>query len=434
MIEHSEVQALWQELSTDLRSVAVVWQFTVIRRAVLVGGLFRRWFTPRASAVMTHWQQGADGMRRVVFPIAALAVVEAGKHWLAQMQSVRILNLAASLLIALVTIRLLLYALRTAFPSATWMRASERTLTLVIWAGFALHVTGQLAFLLDGLNSVGFKIGNHELTLLMVLNGVLSVSITVLIALWLGKSLERRILSSQVLDASLRVVLSKLTKTLLVVVAVMIALPLVGIDLTLFSVFGGALGVGLGLGLQKIASNYVSGFIILLDRSIRLGDLVTVDGRVGEVSRLTARYIVLRGLDGTEAIIPNDTLVTSTVLNHSYSDRRVRVVATVQISYDSDLDAAKRILLEALQGETRVLSDPAPGVAVNGFATDGIILELGFWIADPELGSGGLKSAVYEHVYRTFPQHNIRIPYPQREVRWIGPPGGAAATEGAAEG
>ena len=215
---------------------------------------------------------------------------------------------------------------------------------------------------------------------------------------------------------------------MLLVLGVLFALQAVGIDLTLLSVFGGALGVGIGLGLQKLASNYIAGFTILLDRSIRLGDMITVDNRFGVVTKVTARYVVVRSLDGIEAIVPNETLVTTTVLNHSYSSRDVRIGVPVQVGYGSDLELALQLMAEAAHGEARVLKAPDPPAAfVVRFADSGIDLELGFWIDDPENGQGNLRSAINRAIWRAFRANGISIPFPQREVRIIGGPAPVAA-------
>jgi len=217
-------------------------------------------------------------------------------------------------------------------------------------------------------------------------------------------------------------VFSKLAKSVLVIVAVLIALPLVGIDLIVLSVFGGALGVGIGLGLQKIAANYMSGFIILLDHSISLGALVTIDNRYGEVTKLTARYIVVKGLDGTEALIPNESVVSSTVINHSYSDRRARVDVPIQVSYQSDVELALRLMMDAANGHARVIQDPQPVALLKEFADSGINLELFVWIDDPEKGKGNLRSELNLEIWRAFQANRIEIPFPQREVRIVSGP------------
>jgi small-conductance mechanosensitive channel len=214
-------------------------------------------------------------------------------------------------------------------------------------------------------------------------------------------------------------VFARLGKAALLIVAVLVVLPLIGVDLTVLSVFGGALGVGLGLGLQKIASNYVSGFIILLDRSIRLGDMITADSHYGEVTNITTRYVVVRSLTGVEAIIPNDTLVTTTVLNHSYSDRSVRLVVRVQVAYRTDMAGVLSLLLEVARRHPRVLKEPEPTAQILQLAESGVDLELGFWIKDPERGSQNVRSDISVDLLSEFGSRGIEIPYPQREVRLV---------------
>jgi len=202
--------------------------------------------------------------------------------------------------------------------------------------------------------------------------------------------------------------------------AVLIGLSLVGLDITALSVFGGALGVGLGFGLQKIAANYISGFIILLDRSLRIGDVISVDNHKGQVTKITTRYTVLRGLNGVEVIVPNEVLVGSVVQNDSYSDPKMRVALTVGVSYAADLERAMAILVEVALAQPRVLRDPAPAALVMAFGDSAIELELGFWISDPALGVGGVRSDINLAIWKAFRAEGIEIPFPQRDVRIVG--------------
>jgi small-conductance mechanosensitive channel len=195
----------------------------------------------------------------------------------------------------------------------------------------------------------------------------------------------------------------------------------VGIDLTALSVFGGALGVGLGLGMQKIAANYVSGFILLLDRSIRMGNLISVGNERGVVSQITTRYTVLKGMSGIESIVPNETLVGAVVQNETFTDPKVRIALPVQVSYATDLEKAMAILVEAARNQPRVMTDPAPGAFVEAFADSGINLQLGFWISDPTEGTLGIRSAINLEIWRRFKEEGIEIPFPQREVRVLNP-------------
>ena len=251
----------------------------------------------------------------------------------------------------------------------------------------------------------------------MVLTGLLTVVITLLITVTISRVVEERIMRADRLNLSFRLAATKLIHALAMFVAILVALPLVGIDVTVLSVFGGALGVGLGLGLQKVASNYVSGFIILLERSVRVGDLVTIDNRQGTVSSINARFTVIRSLDGTEALLPNESLITSTVINHTYTDPVTSLRLPVTVAYSSDLDRATKVLLDSARAQTRVLADPAPKVLVRNLGDNGIELELVIWIRDADQGHADLRSEIYRATWKLFLESGIEVPFPQREVR-----------------
>jgi small-conductance mechanosensitive channel len=218
------------------------------------------------------------------------------------------------------------------------------------------------------------------------------------------------------LDSNLKVVLTRIAKALLLLVSLLLSLSLVGIDLTVLSVFGGTLGVGLGLGLQKIASNYISGFIILLDRSVKLGDQITVDKYTGIVSQIRTRYTVVRNGDG-ETLVPNEQLVAQSVQNHSFSGTNVRVATRVQADYAADPETVITLLQDCVRGLPRVLPEPAPAAFLVMFADSGIEYEVAVNIADPQNGKLGVQSAMNRAIWRTFREHGIAIPYPQREMR-----------------
>jgi len=246
------------------------------------------------------------------------------------------------------------------------------------------------------------------------------VIVTLLVALWLARVIENRLMRAVSLQVNLRVMFAKLAQFILLLAAFLIALPALGIDLTVLSVFGGMLGVGIGIGLQKIAANYISGFIILLDRSVSIGDVVTIGENSGTLTRMTARYVVVRGMGGLEAIIPNETIITSTVINHSFTDRKVRVALPIQVAYATDLDAARNIMVDVAKATPRVLKDPEPGALITGFADSGVNLELGVWIDDPDQGLAALRSDLYAGIWQAFRRDGIEIPFPQREIRVLG--------------
>jgi small-conductance mechanosensitive channel len=361
----------------------------------------------------------------VGFPLIAFALVYVASFvWEHYVGRPFFLAIAMPILIALAIIRMLAYALRRLFPAQTWLPAFELAIGTTIWAFAVLYFLGVLPEIRATLDQLVIPIGKREVSLWTIFTGIAAVVVTLIVTLWISGLLEQRLALATQLDANLRVVLSKFIRAVLIVVAVLIALEQIGFDLTLLTVFGGALGVGIGLGLQKLASNYIAGFTILLDRSIRIGDLVTVDSRTGIVSKATSRYIVVRSGDGVEAIVPNETVVTTTVLNHSYTTPQVRIALQVQVSYDSDVEKALALLVEVASREPRVLRDAqAPKAFAVNFADSGITLELGIWIGDPHVGHLDLRSSLNLAILKAFAANGIQIPYPQRDVRIIGAEG-----------
>ncbi|MGE0355471.1 MAG: mechanosensitive ion channel family protein [Burkholderiales bacterium] len=394
------------QLALILAALALGW---------LVSGLLRR-----RVAAREVWKFGAGGFDRVAFPLAALAFLWAGRLALRKVQATPFVDVAISLLVAFAVIRFAMYVLRHVLPQGAILRGTERTVALLMWLGVALHLTGLLPEAADALESIGFTAGTQRISLLLVMQGLVSVAVTLAISLWVANLVEARVLATERLELSTRVVVAKLVRAAAFLLAVLVALPLVGIDITALSVFGGALGVGLGFGLQKIASNYVSGFIILLDRSIRIGDFVAVDNRQGVVKAIASRYTVIRSLDGTESIVPNETMITQSVTNHSYSDRKVLVRVKVGVGYASDIDRVFELLLEAAGRQPRVLADPAPAAWIAALGDNGVEIELGVWIADPDQGQLGLRGAILKDALRAFRAEGIEIPFPQRDIRMVG--------------
>jgi small-conductance mechanosensitive channel len=393
-------------------------ELAIVAACFLLGWLFDRRVGIKSASQAGLVRAGVGGVNRLLFPLATLSLLVAAaaayRHW----HPPFFLAIAIPLTIALAVIRVLVYALHGLFGTPAWLTASERAIAFTVWGGVLLYFTGVLPEVGAELDRIKIPIGGKHLSLLDVVQGAAVIVVTIAVTLWLSGLIEQRVQRAAGLDRSVRVVMGKLLRAVLLVIGVLIALQAVGIDLTLLSVFGGALGVGVGLGLQKLASNYIAGFTILLDGSIRLGDMITVDNRSGVVAKVTSRYVVIRGLDGVEAVIPNETLVTTTVLNHSYSNRDVRIAVSVQIGYDCDVDRALALMEAAAEAEPRVQRTPNPPQAfLARFADSGIELELGAWINDPENGQLNLKSALNRRIWQSFREHGIRIPYPQREVR-----------------
>ena len=362
------------------------------------------------------WQLGS---RRVLFPLIAFLLVAVARPVLAQWQHVNLLHVAVPLLGSMALVQAIFQALRHVLPPGSLLAGFERTIAGSIWVLVALHILGFLPDVLAFLEGVGFSVGRQHLSLLLALKALCLVLATLLGALWVSSAIETRLMAASRLDTSLRVMLARLSKALLTVLAVLIVMPLVGIDLTVLSVFGGALGVGLGLGLQKIASNYVSGFILLLDRSVRLEDFLTVGDFYGRVVGITTRYVVLRNPDGREAIVPNEQLVSSMVISHTHTDRKLRLSIQVQVASDTDVEHAIGVLQAVARSHPRVLESPAPACLLLEFADSGINLELGFWIVDPEAGRKNVRSEIARQALLALRRERIEIPFPQREIRLI---------------
>lgn len=416
----SSASNLLIDFLSDLEQTAILWQMALLVLSLILAWGINYLLLGRLAKLEWVSKVGLDGVSRVSFPLIALLLVLIGRAILKNGHSINILNVVVPLLFALMSIRLAVYIIRQVFVSSSWIQGSEQFIAMTIWVGFALYLTGYHVEIIDAMDHVGFRVGKQYVSLFLIVSGIFSILVTLLVAMWLGKTLEHKVMATENLDMNLRVVLSKLIRAALVVLGVLVALPLAGIDITVLSVFGGALGVGIGFGLQKIASNYVSGFIILLDRSIHPGDILTVDGRFGKVTQLTTRYLVLQNNDGTEAIIPNEILITSTVINHSYTNRQLRMGIPVQISYQSDLERAMEIMKQAAANQTRVLADPEAKVYLKSFNDNGIELEIGVWINDPEEGQLNLRSDINMEIWRKFKESGIEIPYPQRDIRIIG--------------
>lgn len=399
---------------------AVWWELTLVAIAFTGAALVRRAGNHQLQEL--RWKLAAEAFHRVFFPVISLLVVTLGQIVLHRFHQSTLLltGLIIPALVTMAAIRLLVYMLRYIFGAGAWVVRSEKYLFWGIWSIFVMHLTGVLPELVHLLDSVGIQAGKTRITPLLVVNAVLSLVAIVLVTLWLSSLVEKRIMLTEALELNLRVVLSRVARILLLVVGMMVLLPILGIDLTALSVFSGAVGVGIGFGLQKIASNYVSGFILLLDRSIRIGDIINVNGQQGRVQRLTSRYAVLSGGPGTPAtIIPTDTLITSTVVNMTFSERRTKLVLPVQIAYDSDLEVAERCLLEAARAQPQVMADPGPAVFLKAFAASGIDLEMSLWINDPDVGELGVRSAINRAIWSAFKREGIEIPYSRLDVRMI---------------
>jgi len=405
---NNELQLIWQEIQADMSTSVVLWQAALIIASLvtawLINGVLRNYVMQHAPE---HWKLAIGSINRMLFPLSALIFVLLSQLILSGWQHTGLLRLAGRLLLAMAAIRLIVYLLRYLFSPGGWLKALESVIAWSIWGTLALYLTGVWPQIMQSLADMRFNIGKNPVNLLLVLQALLTVIVTIFIALWLSRVLENKLMRAEQVNVNLRVVLGKILRIVLLFIATLIALSAVGLDITLLSVFGGALGVGLGFGLQRIASNYVSGFIILLDKSMQIGDVISVDKHYGVVQDLRARYMVLSKLDGTHVIIPNETLITTAVVNHSLTEHKGRVQIDLAISFESPLELALQQMQDIAKQHARVLQIPNPAARIKGFSENGVELSLTVWVSDPENGVLSLQSALFMDIWKVFKKNKI---------------------------
>jgi small-conductance mechanosensitive channel len=424
------LSGLLSDFWTDLHEPRLLWQIGALVVSFMLGALVARGLRSRLTAhdvQLRFMRLGVESFARVLSPLLALAFIALAKLMLEERMQVPLLRLALPLVASFALIRLAFYVLRRVFAhgGSGLLLISEKLVATLVWSGVALYITGMWPELLQVLEQTVIPVGRHKTSLLVIFQAAASVVVTLMIALWAGTALEERLMRVDSMHSSLRAVMARSARALLILLAVLISLSLVGIDLTVLSVFGGAFGVGLGLGLQKIASSYVSGFMILFERSLAIGDIVTVDKYSGQVTQINTRYTVVRGGDGIETVVPNEMLVSAPVQNYSLTDRTLRLATSVTVAYRSDIEQVLRLLQQAAATVPRVLAAPAPLALLLRFDADGFALELGFWIADPENGRSNVLSDVNRAIWKTLQEHRIEVPYPQRELRILDLPSSA---------
>lgn len=357
----------------------------------------------------------------VLFPVLALLLAFLARLLLPLMSvPPAVFRVAIPVLLSLAVIRLTVRVLSAAFPASRAVRVIERTVSWIAWIAVVLWVTGVLPVVMQELDTVSWKLGNARISLRNVIEGSLSAVIVLVLALWVSAAVEAQLIKgAQATNLSMRKIAANIVRAMLLFIGLLLAMSAAGIDLTALSVLGGALGVGLGFGLQKIAANYVSGFVILAERSLRIGDMVMVDNFEGRIVDIRTRYTVIRSLGGREAIVPNEMLITQRVENSSQVDSKVSIGTTVQVAYGTDVRSLQPKLEAAIRRIPRVLEDPAPAVQLSVFAADGMELAIRFWIRDPENGQGNVKSDVNLAVLDVLNAEGVQIPFPQRVLHMV---------------
>jgi len=396
----------------------------VVELAVLLACLGGAWLLARVAGARFSAPQrqnsvlfGERLVDGVLFPVVALLLALIARKVLASStMAIALFHVAVPILASLVVIRLGVRVLQAAFPKSGAVRLFEHTLSWLVWGAMVLWVTGLLPAMLNELDAIHWKVGGVDVSLRSLIEGALSAAMVMVAALWVSAAIESRLLAGATHNLSVRKIAANATRALLLLIGLLLALSAAGIPLGALSVLGGAIGVGLGFGLQKLAANYVSGFVILAERSLRIGDMVKVDNFEGRVTDINTRYTVIRALTGRESIVPNEMLITQRVENSSLADPRVQVSTTLQVAYGTDLDTLLPRLGAAVRAVPRVLRDPEPQAQLAGFGANGLDLSVGFWIGDPENGQGNVRSEANLALLRTLNELGISIPFPQRVV------------------
>ena len=405
----------FEKLVHDLGHPGVPWEIAALLGCLLAAcGLC--WLVGRHFKTVHSVWFGSAIVDGVLFPLVALGFTYGAFLYFAPRQPASILRIALPVLMSLAVIRFIARVMAVVFPASGFARLVERVFSWLAWIAAVLWIIGMLPAVLDQMDDMHVAFGKSRISLLAIVQAMLTAGVVMVVTLWISAALERRVLTQAVHDLSLRKVAASAIRASLLVLGLLIALSSLGVDLTALSVLGGAVGVGLGFGLQKLASNYISGFVILFERSLRIGDMVRVDNFEGIVTDIKTRYTLIRAANGREAIVPNEKVITERVENLSLADPHILLTSDVAVGYDSDAAQVQRLLIEAALATPRVLKDPAPAAHFMKFGADGLEFQLVFWISDPANGQSNVRSDVNLAVLQSLRGAGIEIPYPQRVV------------------
>jgi len=415
----SWILSLWHYLLGVVTNTDTLLEVGVIIAALLLAYLIARPLKRRLQRILDaqSWRGRVPGRIFSVFlpmisVLLAIILLRVGSETLAGNKlPTALVDTVARLLTAWIIIRLSTGMLK----DSNW----ARLLSFAAWIIAALHILNLLIPVISLLDQLAIDLGGVRVSMLLLIKGVIVFAVLLKLASSGSSLLEKRILSFEELTPSVQVLLSKALKITLLAVAVIVALSSLGINLSAFAFIGGAIGVGVGFGLQKVVSNLVSGVILLLDRSIKPGDVIEIGPTYGRIQSLGARYVSVATRDKTEYLIPNEDLITTQVVNWSFSDKLVRLKIVIGVSYDSDIHAVMRLMVESAASIPRVLANPKPVCQLKNFGDNSIDMELRIWISDPENGVSNVSSAVRVAIWDAFQEHGIEIPFPQRDVHII---------------
>ena len=391
-------------------------ELALLALALLLAWLISYQLSRFASQTSVLFGRGVvDG---VLFPMAALALAYVAQVVFLKHQTPLLFKLAIPVLLSLALIRLCARVLMAVFPVSPLAQLTERLISWLAWGLAVLWITDLLPMVANELEQIKLNFGKVRLDLRTLLEGVLSCGLVLVLSLWVSATIEQRLLARTVSDLSMRKVAANLLRAVLLLVGLLFALSAVGVDLTALSVLGGAFGVGLGLGLQKLAANYVSGFVVLVERSVRIGDYIKVDGLEGRVTDIKTRYTLLRDPSGRESIIPNEMLLTQRVDNLSLSDPQIAVNCSFTLGTEVDIAKVQALLCQAALQSERVLRDPEPQAFLSKVDAAGLEFTVVSWVSDPEAGYLKTRSQINTAVMLALRQAGIELPKAQQQGFW----------------
>ena len=425
---------IFDKLIDDFNNSSAWLEFFIVLGGLCLAYTVVRWWGQkikdqgRSSAI---WF-GSKPVRGAMFPLLALLLIYGAQLIVIRYMPVFWIRLAVSLLISLTIIRFVARVLSKSFPQSTSMRLVERVFSWMVWGVAVLHSLGLLPVVQQELESISLTIGKTQLSLLGIIEASFSAGLMLVVVLWVASLFEQHVINRWVGDLSMRKVAMNITRVVLIAVGLLVSLSWVGVDLTALSVMGGAVGVGLGFGMQKIASNYVSGFLVLIERALRIGDNVRVDGFEGRITDIKTRFTIIRASNGRESIVPNETLITQRVENLTQFDQKFGLSTSIVVGMDSDVQQVQEILLLAAQQQPRVLDKPAPSVQLVDFVEHGLQFTLTYYINDPQNGQGNVRSDVNLAVLRGLREAGVSMPIPKQVVQFMSDQAELGTSESAA--
>jgi small-conductance mechanosensitive channel len=423
------VKNFFEQLTTPEVMAEVIALIMAVLLAAGLASYLKRWLRPLATrSNIGRWSKQLVIAGMVLAPSFMALVLILGLRALFGYFGLRVelVDIAMDLATVLVIVRFVVHAISVSLGPNSWFRPWELNLTFLIWAAISFQVLGWFSGFERTLDEIDLIPGKSKFSLWALIKGIVVLAGFLIVTSLIARTIERRVMKLEGIAISTRIGISKFTTFALMGIGVLMGINASGVDLTTLTVLTGAIGLGLGFGLQAITSNFVSGFVLLLDKSIKPGDVISFTGTTGTstenfgwVQELRGRYIVVRDRDGVETLVPNQHFINNQVVNWSYSDQRVRIRLPVMISFQDDPEVALQVLIDAAAHHPRILKDPGPVSRLMSFENYGMRVEVRFWIRDPMNGVNNVRSDVNREIWRLFKKHGITIPVQQHDVRVI---------------